>query len=460
MKKEIYISGICSVLLLAGCHTGEPELSEISGFMPEQYSGVTQQANFEIQEKWWQEFGSEELNRLIASAMTDNLSIEQAWARLKQAKAAELKINSADDLQVDLSAGAGTTRNRIETAAGTTETTTDSYSLGLAAAYELDLWGRIDSQKQAALLSVQASRESVDTAATTVVAEIIQAWLDILASREQKSILNKQLETNKSYLELLELRFNKSNSSSLDVLRQRQTIEQVKAALILTESAEKVAHNKLAALLGKMPGSEISIETQRMPQIPDMPATGIPSQLLTRRPDLRLAMLNVKIANWNLSEAKADKLPAFKLTASYKYGDDELESLFDNWIMNLAANLTVPLLDGKRREAEVARVQAVIEEKTSVYKQATITAVTEVTNAMLQEQYQQKNLKVVSGQLELARQALKQAEYQYFNGAQDYLSTLSELIKVQALEFEILSRQKNLLQYRTALYRALGGSWL
>ncbi|MBN2841954.1 MAG: TolC family protein [Sedimentisphaerales bacterium] len=449
------------MLLLTGCHTGEPELTEIAGFMPEQYSGVTQQANVEFQDKWWQEFGSEELNNLVASALSDNLSIEQAWARLKQAKAAELKINSADDLQVDLSAGAGTSRSRSQAAAGTTENTTDSYSLGLAAAYELDLWGRIDSQKQAALLSVQASRESVDAAATTVVAEIVQTWLDILASREQKSILNKQLETNKSYLELLELRFNMSSSSSLDVLRQRQTVEQVKAALILAESSEKVAQNKLAALLGKMPGSdEIAIKTEALPQVPDTPDTGIPSQLLIRRPDLRLAMVNIKIANWNLSEAKADKLPAFKLTASYKYGDDELESLFDNWIMNLAANLTVPLLDGNRREAEISRVQAVIEEKTSAYKQTAIAAITEVTNAMLQEQYQQKNIDVVTAQLELARQALKQAEYQYFNGAQDYLSTLSELIKVQALELEILSRQKNLLQYRTALYRALGGSWL
>lgn len=458
--KAFKILTLVMALLVSGCNLSRPTDSGLTIDIPERFPGSEISNESEMADKWWEAFGSEELNSLVTEAMSSNLTIEQAWSRLKQARAVEMVTNSSDKVKVDLSAGAGTTRTRSETSLGTIENTTDSYSLGLAASYELDLWGRINSQQQAAQLTVLSSREAVDSAATTIAGRVVETWLDILTQRQKRAILQSQLETNQEYLELIELRFNMSLVSALDVFRQRQAVERVKSSLFLVESAEEVLLNRMCALLGKMPGEPLRIESDSLPNMPEMPETGIPSQLLARRPDLKVAMLNVEVSQWNLVEAKSDKLPAFKLTASYRYSDDELRSLFDNWVTNLAANLTVPLIDGKRLDAQIDRVKAVVEEKTAVYKEAVISAVTEVSNALTQERYLEKNIAATELQLEYARKALAQAEDQYFNGYDNYLSTLSELLKVQALELELLNSKESLLLYRVALYRALGGRWL
>ncbi len=459
MKIMKFVS-IAAILAVAGCSSTKPDAVATDFELPESFTSSSSVEPAQVQDKWWQAFDSDKLNSLVDEAMADNLTIEQAWARLRQARAAEMMTSAADKVKVDLTAGAGTTRTRSETAAGDVENTTDSYSLGLAASYELDLWDRIKSQKQAAKLTVDSSREAVDTAATTIAASVVETWLDLLTQRQKRAILNQQLKTNQEYLELIELRYNASMVTALDIFRQRQAVEKVKSSLFLVDSAEQVLLNKLAALLGKMPGTEFDISADMLPAMPAMPLTGVPSQLLERRPDIKAAMLGVQISQWNLAEAKADKLPTFKLTASYRYSDDELSSLFDNWISNLAANLAVPLLDGKRLDSEVDRVKAVIEEKTALYKQTVITAISEVANALVQESYLQKNIEGTELQLDLAHKALQQAEDQYFNGVDNYLSTLTELLKVQALELELLNSRENLLLYRVALYRALGGRWV
>ena len=444
-----------SVLMIAGCYQSPPAPQGMDIVLPDDYGNNSSAAEVDLPDKWWQSFNSEELNSLVERALAGNLTIEQAWARLQQAKAVEKQVGAADDMKVNLTAGASTSRIH-----NNSTYSSDSYGIGLAASYEVDLWGKIDSQKKAASLSVKASKESVNSAATTVVGEIVETWLNIIAQRQMIDILNQQLKVNSDSLELIELRYNMSMVDATDVLRQRQTVKKVEASLLLAESAEKVLLNKLAVLLGEMPGTEFQISDKKLPEIVSVPETGIPSQLLERRPDIRAAMLNVQISNYNLAEAKADKLPAFSLTASYQYDSDRVSSLFDNWIANLAANLTMPLLDGKRLDAEIERNKAVIQENTAAYRQAVIAAVNEVDNALLQEQSLRQSVGKSEEQLEYARQALAQVEDQYRNGVDNYLSVLTELLTVQSLELDLLSSRQNVLLYRVALYRSLGGSWL
>ena len=445
--------------MLNGCMPYKPPSTAVEIDLPDSYKQVSDQASVELPDKWWHAFDSAELNSLVEEALSKNLTVEQAWHRLRQAEMTEIKARAVKHPTVNAVAGRDSTRTHRETPAGSVETTDESWSIGLSASYEIDFWGRIESQVKASQLQVVNSREAVNIAATSVAGEVVNTWLQILSLRQQKDLLEKQLKANEDILKLIKLRFNMSIVTALDVFQQQQAVESTRASIPLIESDEKVQMNKLAVLLGKMPGSYIEIKQTHLPGIPLLPKYGVPSALLTMRPDIQSAMQNVKIAQWNLATAEADKLPAFSITASARYADENLEDLFDNWVMNLAANITVPLIDGNRLQAEVDRNRAVIDENIAVYKATVLGAVSEVENALIQEKYMQDNINVSNQRLEYARKAFNQAKDQYINGISDYLNTLTALLSVQSLEIDLVSKETQLLAYRIALYRSIGGSW-
>ncbi len=445
--------------LFAGCMPYVPPEEPVDLELPDAYSNSVSTVGVDLPDKWWQAFGSDELNSLVEEALSNNLTVEQAWHRLRQAEMAEIKARAVKQPTVNAVAGGEISRTHLETAAGSLESKDESWSLGLSASYEIDFWGRIESQVKASQLQVVNSREAVNIAATSVAGEVVNAWLQILSLRQQKDLLEMQLKANEDILKLIKLRFNMSIVTALDVFQQQQAVENTRASIPLIESDEKVQMNKLAVLLGKMPGSYIEIKQTHLPRMPLLPQYGLPSDLLTMRPDIQSAMQNVEIAQWNLATAEADKLPAFSISASARYADDNLEDLFDNWAMNLAANITVPLIDGDRLQAEVDRNKAVIAENIAVYKETILGAVSEVENALIQEKYMQDNIDTSNSRLDYARKAFNQAKDQYINGISDYLNTLTALLSVQSLEIDLVAKQTQLLAYRIALYRSLGGSW-
>jgi outer membrane protein TolC len=170
-------------------------------------------------------------------------------------------------------------------------------------------------------------------------------------------------------------------------------------------------------------------------------------------------MRRLELADWNVSAAKADRLPSLSLTARATYQADELNLLLDNWLLNLAANLTAPLLDGGRRKAEVDRLTAVVDENLAAYRQTILAAVREVEDALVGEEKLQAHLRGLDTQLDAARNALNEARSRYRNGLIDYLPVLTQLLTVQNLERTIIQRKADLLVARVNLYRALGGSW-
>ena len=475
MKQYYKLILVFLMAFFAGCMPYKPSQDETEIELPQNYLQNSRNAKVQLPDKWWQAFGSDELNSLVDKAITNNLSIEQAWHRLKQAQIMEMKSRSVKQPTLDASGSFGKTRShtktdinsidfvngQLATTSKTVEidTNSESWALGFAASYEVDLWGKIESQVRSVQLQVLNSREAVNIAATTIAGQVVDTWLQILSYRQQKELLQRQQATNESILELIQLRFNKSMVTALDVFQQRQIVEQSRAATTLVESAEQVQLNKLSVLLGQMPDKTPEISQTNLPVVPDFPEIGLPSELLTKRPDIRSAMLDIQVSQWNLTTAKADKLPAFRITAKGSYSDDDLADLFDNWLLNLAANISVPILDGNRRELEVQRVKSVIEEKTAYYKETVIGAVRDVENALILERNMKLHIDQTLVQLDYARKAFEQAKDQYFNGVSSYLPVLTALLKVQNVERDLISKNTELLSYRIGLYRSLGGSW-
>ena len=134
--------------------------------------------------------------------------------------------------------------------------------------------------------------------------------------------------------------------------------------------------------------------------------------------------------------------------------------MFDNWLLNLSANLAAPLFDAGRRRAEVARAQAVAEERLSAYAETVATAIKEVENALVQERKQHEHLAAVSVQVNAARKTYEESGSRYLNGMIDYLPVLTALVAHQRLELSEVRKQYELVSYRLSLYRALGGGWM
>lgn len=455
-RQALWAVGVI-VMIVAGCHPFRPEprvapegpLSAAYSLQPEAKAGP---------QRWWETFDAPELNAMVEEALSGSFTLKQAWARLRQAEA--LAVQAGAGLYPELTAESGTAvaRERIENGTSTTRITRD-YSLGVSSSYEIDLWGRIRSGREAARLESWATRQDLNAAAITLAAEVTARWINIISQRMQKELLERQLDTNLIFLELVELRFRKSIVSALDVFQQKQVVERVKADIPLVEREDRLLRNELAVLLGRPPQTPLAIQRKSLPAVAAIPPTGLPADLLSDRPDVRAAGMRLDASDWRIAAARADRLPAIRLTGDARYSADDLDLIFDNWLLGLAGVLALPLIDGGRRVAEVDRTRAVAEENLWRYREAVLTAVREVEDALVSEQKQREHIQGLERQAEAARNALEQASERYRKGLNDYLPVLTQLLTVQSLERDLIRQRALLVIDRINLYRALGGSW-
>jgi len=448
--------GVC-LLILLGCNPFQPKpRSPATDQLPKAYSLYSGQTD--SNQNWWKEFADPELSQLIQTALSDNFTLQVAWSRLSQARA--LAVQAGAERYPDLTASGDAQVGRLQSSNGSsTRSDIETLGLGLYSAYELDLWGRVRAQHETALLQTEASREDINTAATTLAAEVANRWIQIIAQRMQKDLLEKQLRINETLLELVELRFRNALVSALDVYQQRQVVENIQADLPLVEETEQLLLNELAVLLGKPARTPLTITRSQLPEPTPLPPTGLPADLLAMRPDVRAAGLRLQAADWQIAAARANRLPSLSLTAQARYGQSEIDVLFDNWLLSLAANLTAPLIDGGFRAAEVDRTRAVAEENLAFYRNTVLTAVKEVEDALVSETKQREHIDALRQVNTTARRALEEAGVRYRNGLNDYLPVLTQLLAAQSLERDLIRAQAGLLTTRVQLHRALGGMW-
>ena len=419
---------------------------------PEKFSLYSEEP-MDSTNRWWESFQSLELSSLIDESLTNSPTIEQAWARLEQAEAVAKKAGAARWPSLGAEAATRVTRNSLN------YENVRIYSLGMNASYEIDLWGRVHSTASAAALDREASREQFSTAAMTLASQTALRWMGIISQQLQTVLIRRQLEANRESLELVELRFRKSQASALDVFQQRQTVAATESLLPQIELAQEIQRNELAALLGRADFQTLEIAATNLPTIGNPPPVGIPAEVLANRPDVRQAGLKLRSADWQVRAAQADRLPTIRLTGSAEYENSAFHDLFNDWYANLLANVTGPVFEGGRRKAEVDRARAVVRERLAAYRETVLNAIKEVENALVSEKKQREYIVRLDEQLTAARQSHEEAVYRYRNGLIEYTTVLVQLNSLQRLERERVVAQQNLLRYRIDLYRALGGSW-
>lgn len=411
-------------------------------------------------ERWWTSFGDPELDRLVELAIADNLDLERAAARVRQAEAAREFAGAGQLPTLQAQAGVSGARTvfNLGPPIGVRSNEAANYTLGVSAAWEVDLWGRLGHAVDAAELDVAAAREDQSAAALSIAGRVTDLYLQVAGEAALLELLDLQAKSNAKLVELVELRFAQGLATALEVYQQRQQLAALEAQRPLADARLTIARHQLALLLGRTPGA-LALAPGKLPALPPAPAAGVPSEVLLRRPDVRAAMLRVSAADHRVGAAIAAQYPSLNLSASTGFQSPDLADLFERWVWTLAANLVAPLFDGGRRGAEVERTEAVVAELVQVYGQAVLTAVAEVEGALAQEARQRQHLELVLAQVELARAAYTEAELRYANGLASYLEVLTALRSVQQAEQAELQARRQLLAYRVQLHRALGGTW-
>jgi len=424
-------------------------------------SGAPSEERIETPDRWWRAFGDPQLDALVDRALDDNLDLRRAWTRLDQARAIARGASAASWPQITADAGLSRQRSVFNVGAplGLISNTATTWTLGLGARYEVDLWRRIASTEDAAALDVRATREDLETAAMTISGRVTELWLGIVGERAGLALLERQEAVTRQFVELVEARFAQGLASALEVYQQRQQLAALTSQRPLIEARISGYRQQLALLLGKAPVEAPDIARATLPASPPAPKTGIPADVLGRRPDVRAAQLRVVAADHRVGAAIADRYPSLALSGRIGFQAPDLADFVDSWIWSLASSLTAPLFDGGRRSAEVDRAKAAMEDLLLGYGQVVLQALLDVEAALVNEARQRENLALQEEQLALAQKTLSEAQVRYANGLVDYLNVLTALRTVQQTEQSKLAAERQLLAYRVQLYRALGGAW-
>jgi len=443
---------VCAVVAVAaaGCRRG-PSTPSLEMAIPEAFDRGAAEAE-PVPDRWWTTFGDPDLDAAVERALRDNYTLAGAWERLQEARAG-LGVAAAERWpSLEAEAGAGVARDddgeQVE-----------SWSLGASAGYEIDLWGRISAQVDAERFRARASLADYRAAAITLSAEVALAWYRLATVRGRHAVVERQLATNRQVLDLLRDRFAAGRSRRVDLLRQRQLVAATETVLSELAGAIEVLEHRLAVLQGLSPQGHTAALGDGLPGLPAAPATGLPAELVRRRPDVRAAHERLAAANRDLAAAISDRYPRLAISGSVVTTAEGPDDLFRSWLASLAANLVAPLLDGGRRAAEVDRRAAIERRLLYAYGQAVLDAFAEVEDALAREHHQRRRIAGLERQLALARESAGRLDEEYLNGVSDYLAVLLARREVQAIERELVAARGALVERRIALHRALAGGF-
>lgn len=436
-------------LFLASCVT--PEKRELPFSLPSEFTDEAGGGQVEVPDRWWEAFDDAALTARIERALGANLELEVAWERVREA----IALRRGQSLEA-VPEVMGTLSSTYERAG---QDRSEAYAFGLAAEYEVDLWGRLAAAEDAEIFRARAVQADYRAAAITLSGEVATVYFQIVEARSQRELLTAQMEANTKILESLRARLEGGLIRSADLLRQRQLVERTREQRIVIEARLGTLENVLAVLEGRPPQFREAVVEKHLPLLPAFPETGQPASLVQRRPDVRSAALAVRAADADLGVAIAERFPRLTLGAGLSTEAPSTSDLFDSWIRSLVGQLTGPVFDAGRRAAQVEAQGAVARQRLLEYGQVVLVAFREVEDAILLERSLQARLASLDSQVALVREAYDRLQTEYFNGVVEYLDVLTALIETQQLQRDRLEAQRLLLEARIQLYRALAGGF-
>ena len=405
-------------------------------------------------DQWWLSFGDERLNALMDSAFANNQDLLGLWQRVQATRA--IRRAQGTFLLPDIEASAQDAIRRPEPDFAGGENT----QLGLSASYEVDLWGRIQAGIQAEEFRSEAAYYDYQTAAMTLSADVAALWFQLLTTQEQLRLVNQQIENNRMAIQSIEARFGAGQVKGVDVLRQQQLLEQSLSLRVGFEADYQLIRNQLAVLLGRSPQVfELEVGETRLPELPAPPATGLPLELVRRRPDLQREYQFLLAADRDMAVAVLNRYPRLSLNLAGQARSNSYSDLFQDWAYTLAGNLVAPLLYWGRLQARVDQAEAEKNQQLHQYGQTVLNAFLEVENALINEQRQNEQIEILRQRLKMAQQTNQQLRTEFIYGVSQYLDVLLAQEREQQLQRDLVAAVQQQYEIRISLYRALAGDF-
>jgi len=459
------IALFASVWILTACSVGPPyKRPELA--LPAQWrdpaggraNGGEAAAGVWPSAEWWHGFGSSKLDELIAEAERSNLDLAGAVARVQEADA-QVRIAGAP-LLPSLNVGATAARERTQLTAGGARVF-NVFSPALSASYELDFWGKNRALRDAARAAAIASRYDQQTVALTMVSSVATTYFQALELRDRIQVAQQNLDNGQRILRGFKLEQSAGTATGLDVAQQETTVASLNAALppLLQQFRQTV--NALAVLIGKTPESlDIDMGTLTELSSPTV-VDGLPSQLLSRRPDVAAAEQQLIAANANITVARAALFPNIQLTASGGYQSSALTSLVSppQRVYALTAGLTQPIFHGGALRGQVAFSKARYTELLTTYRKTVLTAFSDVENALAAAQQTAEQQRRQQDAVATARRAYEFAQKQMSAGIVNILTVLNTENALFSAQDQLVQVNYLRLQALVDLFTALGGGW-
>ena len=444
---------------------------------------------------WWRQFGDPELDSLVGRALKGNLTLAQAGARIRQAKeqvivarAAGLPTLSATSMAARIdtkgrqitslgrgaggvgaeAAGAGGAAAGSDAAGGASgglsiPNRAELFSVGLNAAWELDLFGKARRGVEAARAQEEAQVWTARDSQVGLVSQLADAYLQLRTQQTRLGVLNADLERQRGLFKIISDRFRAGLVTNLDVDQQRTQLANTESQIPQVESDIAAQRHAIAILLGEPPealADELKPTGALPPAPPTLPA-GVPSDLLRRRPDIRASERRLAAANAQIGVATAQMFPTLNLSLLPTYSEIAISDMFmkpSGTLLSLAQG-SAPLFQGGKLRAGVRQAQAAYDEAYFAYKETALTALRETEDAIARYDADQRRWTSVSGAFKAATSASGIARQQYEAGLVDYTSVYQAQASLLAVQDQLTQADAALATDVVAIYKAIGGGW-
>ena len=428
--------------------------------------------------RWWNSLDDPVLNSLVDRAIRGNFDLKIAVARVQEAREFEITVEGGTfplgrfaSLDFSATAARGTgnnaTRGRTTPAlqAGTITSGLEqaTHAIGVDAAWEIDLFGRYDRLAEAAGADTQAVVEATNDVLVTLAADVVRAYVEVRSAQFRLEITLQNVESQRRSYDLVRERLNQGVGTDLDVALAERQLDTTLARVRPLEAAIAAAQRRVAVLLGQYP-EELRAELTRpaaLPATPPRVATGMPVELLRRRPDVRRAERQLAASTARIGVATADLYPKLALTAGagmqgQGLGITPVES---HHIYSIGPTVYWPMLDFGRLEAIVLSQDYRTRQLLYAYQKAVITAVQEVDDALTNYAAEQDRLAELSAAVAASTRAAGLAQQRYENGLTDFLNVLDAQRQVYELQDQYAVAQEIVARQFILLSKALGGGW-
>ena len=452
---------LAAALLLAGCSmipTYERPAAPVPTTFP-QAPAATGAGVAAADLAWKDYFSDPRLQQLITIALENNRDLRVSVLNIEQARA-QFQITRASQYPVVNGVASGTRQPN------TSGQYANAFQVGLAvSAWEIDFFGRVAALKEQALAQYLATEEARKSAQISLVAAVANGWYTLLADEELLAISRSTLATREESIKLAKLRLDNGVSSELDYHQAEGLTQAARATLAQQQRQRALDENALVLLLGQSLPPEVlaTVSGYRLADTPAMaplPA-GLPSDLLTRRPDIRQAEQTLLASNANIGAARAAFFPRISLTASVGSVSSELSGLFKSgsWAFSLAPQLVLPIFDAGRNQAGLDSAQAGRAIAVAQYEKAIQTAFREVADALAGQATLTDQLNAQKAQSDAEAKRLKLSDLRYRNGVASYLDFLDAQRSLFSTQQAVVQTRLVQLQNQVALYKTLGGGW-